>query len=237
MSSPTQALPLVLLPGFMLDESLWDDVVSRLPSGSPTLCLRLEPGTTTEEIAEAVANAAPQRFVLVGFSLGGYIARKVAELFPQRVAALILIATSLRADGEQQVHAKQNALAVLNAATFRGLSIGSIVRSLHPDRRGDQALAGRIKAMGHRLGYRALVVQSNLQRDRIAASSLTCPTLVIAAAEDPLRSAEETAELVDAIPDASLAIIEQSGHMLPLERPEALAETIMQWLGSLGNEP
>jgi pimeloyl-ACP methyl ester carboxylesterase len=72
-----------------------------------------------------------------------------------------------------------------------------------------------------------------LRRDQIAAASLACPTLVIAAAGDPLRPAEETQELADAIPNATLMTIEGSGHMLPLEQPDALAGAIKQWLGSL----
>ncbi|GAB3401911.1 alpha/beta hydrolase [Massilia agilis] len=225
--------PLVLLPGFMLDQSLWDDVLSRLRYDAPICCLPLAPGATTEEIAAGVAHAAPERFVLIGFSLGGYIARKVAELFPERVVALVLIATSLRVDSEERAKARQDVIAALNPATFRGLSMHSIAHSLHPDRRGDKELVARIREMGNRLGYQAMVVQSNLDRGGIAAATLTCPTLVIAAADDPLRSAEEAQELAAAIPHSTLKTIAHSGHMLPLEQPELLAETISQWLGSL----
>lgn len=217
----------------MLDETLWRDVVERLQWDAPVHCLRLEPGTTTEEIAEGVAQAAPDKFVLVGFSLGGYIARKVAELFPERVAALVLVATSLEADSAERAKAKQDAIKALDPATFRGLSMGAIAQSLHPERRSDRELVTRIREMGRRLGYEAMVVQSGLQRDGIAAETLTCPTLVIAAAQDPLRSEQETEALAAAIPGAALTVIEQSGHMLPLEQPEALATTLKAWIGTL----
>ena len=222
--------PLVLLPGYMLDESLWDEVVPLLQWEAPVHRLPLSPGATTEAIAHSVAQAAPERFVLVGFSLGGYIARKVAELFPERVAALVLVASSLEVDSAERTKAKQNAIRALDPSTFRGLSMGAIAQSLHPDRRGDRELVTRIREMGRRLGYEALVLQSGLQRDGIAAASLTCPTLVIGAAQDPLRSARETRELADAIPGARLDVIEQSGHMLPLEQPEALVRAIAAFL-------
>ena len=231
MKIPTVSLPLVLLPGYMLDESLWDEVVDRLQWDAPIFRLPLAPGATTEEIARSVAQAAPERFVLVGFSLGGYIARKVAELFPERVAALVLVASSLEVDSAERVKAKEDAIRALDPATFRGLSMGAIAQSLHPERRGDRALVTRIREMGNRLGYGAMVVQSGLQRDGIAAASLTCPTLVVAADQDPLRSAQETEALAAAIPGATLKVIEQSGHMLPLEQPEALATTLAAWLG------
>jgi len=168
--------------------------------------------------------------VLVGFSLGGYIARKVAELYPERVAALVLVASSLEVDSAERAKAKQDAIRALDPSTFRGLSMGAIAQSLHPDRRGDRELVTRIREMGRRLGYEAMVVQSGLQRDGIAAQTLTCPTLVIGAEQDPLRGAQETRELAEAIPGARLEMIGQSGHMLPLEQPEALVKAIEAFL-------
>lgn len=231
MSAP---LPLVLLPGFMLDESLWDEVVRLLPPARPVYRLPLAPGATTDEIARAVASAAPGRSILVGFSLGGYIARRVAELFPERVAALILVATSLRVDSEERAAAKQQAVASLDPVRFRGLGTLAIAQTLHPDRRHDRDLIARIRDMGQRLGYQALVVQSHLDRGQIAAASLQCPALVIAAAQDALRPAEETEELARSLPHATLKVIAHSGHMIPLEQPAALADAIAQWLMDLG---
>ena len=227
--------PLVLLPGFMLDETLWDEVVPLLQWQAPVHRLPLGPGTTTDEIARSVAQAAPERFVLVGFSLGGYIARKVAELFPERVAALVLVASSRESDTPERAKAKQDAIRALDPSTFRGLSMGSIAQSLHPDRRGDRELVTRIREMGRRLGYEAMVVQSGLRRDGIAAAELRCPTLVIGADQDALRSAQETRELADAIPGARLEVIDGSGHMLPLEQSAVLATAILSWLNSLEN--
>lgn len=217
----------------MLDETLWDEVVPLLQWEAPVHRLPLGPGTTTEEIARSIARAAPERFVLLGFSLGGYIARKVAELFPERVAALVLVASSLESDTPERARAKQDAIRALDPATFRGLSMGSIAQSLHPDRRSDRELVTRIREMGRRLGYEAMVVQSGLRRDGIAAASLTCPTLVIGADQDALRSAEETRKLAEAIPGAMQEMIGHSGHMLPLEQPEALTKLIRCWLAGL----
>ncbi len=225
--------PLLLLPGFMLDGSLWDDLIDRLQYDAPIYRPALAPGTTIDEIASGIANAAPGRFILIGFSLGGYVARKVAELFPRRVIALILIATSLKADTRERVNSRRGIIDSMNSENFRGLSSISIANALHPDRRDEKELIARIQRMGTRLGYDALVIQSHLQRHSIAAASLTCPTLVIAAAEDPLRTAEETRELADTIPNATLRIIRKSGHMIPLEQPEALADAITLWLKSL----
>lgn len=235
MKIPMTSFPLVLLPGFMLDDTLWDEVVPLLQWQAPVHRLPLGPGTTTDEIARSIARAAPERFVLVGFSLGGYIARKVAELFPERVVALVLVASSLESDTPKRAKAKQDAIRALDPSTFRGLSMGSIAQSLHPDRRGDREVVTRVREMGRRLGYEAMVVQSGLRRDGIAAAELKCPTLVIGADQDSLRSEKETRKLAETVPGAVLQMIGGSGHLLPLEQPQALSTMLQEWLSVPGH--
>jgi pimeloyl-ACP methyl ester carboxylesterase len=49
---------------------------------------------------------------------------------------------------------------------------------------------------------------------------------VVAAAEDQLRTPQEARELADGIPGARLAIVSNSGHLIPLEQPQALANAL-----------
>ena len=51
----------------------------------------------------------------------------------------------------------------------------------------------------------------------------------IAARDDRLRSLDEALELKEGIPGAQWVIIEASGHMVPLEAPEAVAGAIRAW--------
>lgn len=230
-SSPVSA---VLIPGFMLDETLWDDFSAHLPAGWAVSRATLAGGNTIRDIARHIADGSPGRFVLVGFSLGGYIARQLAADYPERVSALVIVASSLREDTEQQAKSKMQAVQALSPATFNGLSAGAIARSLHPRHSSDASLIARIRAMGNRLGYGALVVQSGLRRAGVPAGSISCPTLVVASPHDALRAIEEANELAAAIPHATLRWLDDSGHMIPLEQPQALAATVVGWLETLG---
>ncbi|WGL17391.1 alpha/beta hydrolase [Microbulbifer bruguierae] len=228
----TSSCPVVLIPGFMLDESLWDDFRNHLPENWVVVNASLSGGQTISEIARHIAEHAPERFLLIGFSLGGYIARQLAADYPERVGALVIVASSLREDTEQQTKLKQQAINALSDARFKGLSNSTIANSLHPHRAADTDLISRIKQMGNRLGYKALAIQSVLDRSGVPTETIACPTLVVASTSDALRSLDEAQELVRAIPNASLQIIDDAGHMIPLERPRELAATIVHWLGS-----
>lgn len=221
---------IVLIPGYMLDNTLWDEFEKYLPAHWSVYHASLASGKTVREIAKHIADRMPHTVTLIGFSLGGYIARQLVADFPDRVDAVVLIASSLREDTPQRVAAMQHLIQSSSTTTFKGLSRSSIARSLHPDRAAESTLLDRIQRMGQRLGYATLVTQSTLQRAGIPAATIRCPTLIIASAEDALRTLDEANELADAIPDATLQVIANSGHLLPLEQPETLATLIVRWL-------
>jgi len=82
--------------------------------------------------------------------------------------------------------------------------------------------------MGERLGREVFVRQSLIVRDADTSrlSGIGCPTLVVAAAEDQLRTPQEARELADGIPGARLATVPNSGHLIPLEQPQALVNAL-----------
>jgi pimeloyl-ACP methyl ester carboxylesterase len=214
----------------MLDQAMWDDLVAYLPATWTIHRATLAGGNSIQEIARHIVENSPERFVLIGFSLGGYVAREIAGRFPERVTALVIIASSMREDTEAQTAQKRAAVRAVSSTTFSGLSSGTIAKSLHPGRSTDRQLIGRIRDMSVRLGYQAFATQSELKRVDIPTSEIHCPTLVIAGAQDELRSIGEAMELRASIPDAVMEIVEDTGHMIPLEQPERLAGTISGWL-------
>ena len=55
----------------------------------------------------------------------------------------------------------------------------------------------------------------------------------MAADADRLRMREEAEELHRGISGSTLATVEHSGHMIPLEQPKALARVMTSWLKTL----
>ncbi|TQK04741.1 alpha/beta fold hydrolase [Herbaspirillum sp. SJZ107] len=230
-------MALLLVPGFMADETLWNDMSAALARFGPVLHADLRHDTSVEAMARRALAAAPPSFLLVGFSMGGYVARDIARLAPaygKRVKALVLVATSTRPDTPAMRQRKGAVGHAAPSVAFSGLSRIAVASSLHPKDKHNEAMIERVRAMGMRLGGEVFRRQSVLERpgdiDRLG--EIRCPTLVVAAAQDQLRSLEEARELQAGIPEASLAVIEDSGHMIPIEAPQRLLEVILPWLSS-----
>lgn len=225
---------IVLVPGYMLDEDLWADMAEDLAQVGSLSYADLSRDATIEDMALRLLARAPERFVLVGFSMGGYVAREVVRLAPTRVIGLILIATSSRGDTEVQAQRKATVARAPSSSKFGGLSRGAILSSLGAAH-ANELLVARVRAMSVRLGGDVFGRQSSLVRtgDADQLGSIGCPTLVIAAADDRLRSLDEAMELHTGIPGSKLAVIPGAGHMIPLEAPGQLLDVIRPWLSNL----
>jgi len=220
--------PLVLIPGYMLDDALWDGMLPFLPPELPLHFASLAEGDSIAAMAQAILSRCPPQFSLLGFSMGGYVAREIVRIVPDRVQSLALVATSSRADLPLQVEQRSKAARATPLGAFRGLGRAAIAQSLHPENAANETLVAQVRAMGERLGREVFVRQSLIVRDADTSrlSGIGCPTLVVAAAEDQLRTPQEARELADGIPGARLAIVPNSGHLIPLEQPQALANAL-----------
>ncbi|WP_028465249.1 alpha/beta fold hydrolase [Nisaea denitrificans] len=225
-------IDILFLPGFMCDRHLWDDARSGLEQLGTLHFGDLTRDRTFEGMAERVLSEAPERFSLVGFSMGGFVAREIALMAPERVERLALLNTSARGDSPDQATRKAGLAKAAEGRGFRGLSRHSILSSLHPQRQEDEGLVGKIREMADRIGKDGFVNQIGVVRrdGHDLLPRIYCPTLVVWSRQDVLRSLDEAQELADGIPGARLEIVEECGHMLPLEAPEETVRLLGEWL-------
>lgn len=217
---------IVLAPGFMTDHDLWRDVVPHF-SDYNIIYADFREGSTLQELAASNLKRCPQRFTLMGFSLGGYIARHMLYQAPERVQALVLVGTSTRPSGPSVSGPTTNKM-------FRGMSRAALVRAVHTSRTEDEALIQRMKDMGTRLGAEVFARLSALDRksDLEDMRDIKCPVMVVTADQDRLRSLDESNEMAEAA-QAKLVVLEHCGHMMPMEEPDQLAGVVRPWLGEI----
>lgn len=227
-------MSVLLVPGFMLDADLWRDVIPALGDLGPFVHADLSQDSSIADMARRALANAPERFLLIGFSMGGYVAREILRQAPERVSAIVLVATSARGDTDVQRQRKSAAEGRSTDTVFRGLSTPAIVSSLHPDNASRTDIIERIQAMGQRLGGEVFRRQSLLQREdeMELLATIRCPCLIVAGEIDKLRSRSEAEELHHGIVCSAFHVIEKTGHMIPIEAPIALADTIRRWLAA-----
>jgi pimeloyl-ACP methyl ester carboxylesterase len=152
---------------------------------------------------------------------------------PQRVSGVAFIASSARGYSPQE-NAQRRAAAA--GAKVVRTSIRGIARGLHPDREGDPVLIGRLRDMQSRLGPKVHRRQAAIVRlDGYAdLERITCPSLVVACCQDRLRSFDETERMAKHLPRARFEVIEECGHMAPLEKPAELTALLRNWIETEG---
>jgi pimeloyl-ACP methyl ester carboxylesterase len=220
---------LVLLPGFMCDNDLWRDMVPELGRLGQLHYGNVYQDDTLEGMARRILAEAPERFVLVGFSMGGFVARVLTLMAPERVTGVAFVASSAREYTEAERERRPQG--ALPGDRPKRASPG-VALGLHPDRERDPILLERLRAMQRRLGPEVRARQSALiRKDGYAdLERITCPSLVVACRQDRLRSFAETERMARHLPHARFEVMEACGHMAPLEKPRELAALLAGWI-------
>lgn len=230
---PPKSRDLILLPGLLCDDDLWRDQVATLRSIATCRVAELTRQSTIEALAAEVLAVAPATFALAGFSFGGYVAQEIVRQAPHRIERLALLDTSIRADTPERAASRA---ALVRAArmpgAFKGISDQLLPTFIHPDRLADAELVERIKTMTMRLGREVFLRQTSMERKdgEAAIRALTCPIAIICGDQDTLTPLSDHRELAAMLSSARLTVITDSGHMTPMERPDAVSDALRTWL-------
>ena len=225
----------VLVPGLLCDDALWEAQRTALEPHFKVQVARLDQGATITEIAGHVLAAAAPRFALAGLSLGGYVALEIMRQAPARVSRLALLDTSARPDDAEKQRRRRGLIELARKGRFKGVTPRLIPSLIGPAAQDDPAVVDTILAMAGRLGRDGFIRQQNaiLSRpdSRPDLPTISCPTLVAVGALDQLTPPDLSAEMAAAIPGARLYVFDECGHLPPLERPAETVAVLEHWLG------
>ena len=139
--------PLILLPGLLLDERLYDAQIAALAVRAEPKVVDLTGADSIAGMAEAALAAAPERFALCGLSMGGYVAFEIMRRAPQRVLKLALLDTQARPEGAAARTRRLDLMARAGRGEFEG-AVDQLLRLfVHPDRLADRDLVATLDAM------------------------------------------------------------------------------------------
>ncbi|WP_404430419.1 alpha/beta hydrolase [Microbacterium lacus] len=224
--------PLVLLAGMNCTADLWADCGLESVI-APTLDL-----PSIDAQVERLLDELPDRFVLAGLSLGAIVAMSLAVRAPERVSALCVMSTNAKGPTPAQHSAWAAWIARLDAGESpRALQEEIVAMLLSPAAQLRDDVVERTLAMGDDTPPETLRAQLLLQSTRTdlrsALESIDVPTLVVSADADALCPPSFHTEIAEAVPRARMVTLE-GGHLLPLERGEAVGALLRGWLAQSG---
>jgi 3-oxoadipate enol-lactonase len=196
--------------------------------------------TTGAMAADAVAvlDAAGERTAhVVGASLGGMIAQRVALAHPGRVRSLVLVCTS--PGGPHAVPVSPEVAAAMAerhadpGTAYRRNAwflYGAATRADHPERI-EEDLAQRLRLPTPPAGYAGQVEAIRGHDAWDALPALAVPTLVVHGEADALVPAANGVLLAGRIPGARLVLVPGAGHMLQTDAGDAVRDAILAFLG------
>lgn len=230
----TDPLPIVLVPGLACTPRLYGEQIPELWQIGPVTIAVHTRDNSIAAIAQRILSAAPPRFALAGLSMGGYIAFEMVRQAPSRIAKLVLLDTSARADAPEQGEQRRAQMELARRGRLGQIVDALFPRLVHATRREDESLKRTVRSMAEEVGADAFIRQQTAIMGRIDSrpglSSITCPTLVIVGDGDELTPPERAAEIAQGIGRARLVSIPGSGHLSTLEQPSAVTQALAAFL-------
>ncbi len=227
-------LPLVLIPGLLCDHALWAHQADFLDDVAEIAVADVTRDDSIAGMAARTLAVAPEEFALAGLSMGGYVALEIMRRAPGRVGRLALLDTSARADTPAQTSRRRGLIELAEKGRFKGVTPRLLPLLIHPDRQADETLAGAVMKMAERVGQHAFLRQQKAimgrPDSRADLDRFDLPTLVLCGRQDALTPVDLHEEMAASIPGARLCIVEESGHLSPMERPHAVTALMRDWL-------
>jgi len=176
--------------------------------------------------------------VWAGLSIGGMVAMRAAITVPNRVSGLILVDTHAGAETPyKKLKYRAMAIGVKTIGTRPFLpAISKLMFGITTRRRDPELVKvweerfASVDVPSMLLGLRALVRRDSVV-DRLR--SIEIPSLVIVGDEDVSLPVTCSKEIADSLPNSSLVVIPESGHLSSLEQPEAVTKAMQRFLGSV----
>jgi len=229
----------VFLPGLLCDRAVWEQQIAALSGRYDCVVADYGGADSLSAMAKSALTSAPPRFSLVGHSMGGRVALEVMRSAPQRVTRLALLDTGYqaRAEGEAGEVEARKRYHLLDIALSQGMRVMGrewVQGMVHPERLQDRALIESILAMFERktAGIFAAQIHALLYRPSAEGvlRAIGCPTLIVCGRQDGWSPLPRHEQMTQMIGGASLTVIEDSGHMVTMERPQEATAALENWL-------
>ena len=239
--------PLILIHGFPMHHKVWESFGKRFTKSntvitpdlpgfgkSPALSPGFSLAHAADQLIKLVLDQSLNDIVLIGHSLGGYVALAMVEKRPDLFAALGLFHSTAYADSEEKKQSRNKAIEFVNkngAAAFATNFIAPLFFDPH------HAAIEKVKAIAGESSEAAVIGYTMAMRDRPdqtkTLKSFKKPTLFLAGEKDPGIPAESIHRQAKECQNPEIHVLSDVAHMAMFEQPEEAAAKINDFLSKI----
>jgi pimeloyl-ACP methyl ester carboxylesterase len=218
------------IPGTMCDERLWEKLGSIGSEDFEVIHTPIPAEESIEAISNAIIEDLPlDKFILLGFSFGGYISSCIATKIPNRIKHLFIISNSSCALKSQELRERNRNIELIKKYGYRGLGIAKASSMLDAESINDE-LVRTIIEMDSSMGVDTLIHQLGVGSGRtdlaVALSNSNVNMTFVFSDGDKLINKDWILSLSESNAQCDAISISGSGHMLPLEKPYEIVEIL-----------
>ena len=218
----------------LTDERLYAAQVAALEPTHECKVFAFREHDTLAGMAEELLAKTPQRFTLIGLSLGGYLSFEIIRRELRRLERLVLMDTTAVADTPARRAGRDADIAKVREGGIDALIPELAPRWMHPAhaRRGELVklmadMARSIGARGQLNQQRAMMARPDSHGDL---ARVTVPALIMCGRQDPVTPVPDHEAMAAKVAGARLEIIEDCGHLSTIEQPDAVNRVLTDFL-------
>jgi pimeloyl-ACP methyl ester carboxylesterase len=195
----------------------------------------VDPYDLEQVVGELARLLGGKQAVLVGHSMGGFIAQEAYARFPALVSGLVLCCTSASFGGSGSDFARQF-IAARIAPLDQGKSMAEIASRVIPSMRSSRSLPEGVAHAEHIMAavpahtYRKAVQLLTTFDRRAQIPNVQVPTLLIAGDEDRVAPATVMERMAQKIPGAEYVLLQGCGHLGPMDQPDPFNAALANFL-------
>lgn len=235
---------IVLLHGFLENKTMWNAFIPEFSKKHRIITIDLLGHGETEclgyvhtmednaDVVHAVlAELRIRKAVVLGHSMGGYVALAFAELYPDNVKGLVLLNSTSRADSEERKLNRNRAIKAVKQSfsNFISLSIANLFSEENRERLKEEIELVKKEALKTPLqGIVASLEGMKIRMDREVILHLTpYPKMLILGRKDPVLNYEENVEQIE---ETNVQLVTfPDGHMSHIENQTELTSVLLNF--------
>ena len=247
-----QGTPVVFLHAFPLNRSMWTPQTSALAADWRCIAIDFRGfgesaadgpfaiDRYADDVAQLLDELGVRRAIVIGLSMGGYIAFALWRRHASRVRALVLADTRAGADSPETRERRHELMTLAlheGPAAVADRQLVGLLGKTTRERRPDIASAVRAIAASATVAGIIGALEAMLGRpdSTPTLATVTVPTLIVVGDQDVITPAKEARAMQAALPGSRLELLSSTGHLSSVERPAAFNAVLVEFLHSVEN--